>query len=327
MQCVLLGTGRQAGRLVSAIVTNNCQIRFLYSRSKSHAKRFVRDHNLLSTIISNDYRQCLQDPHVEAVIIATPDYLHYEQAKAALDAGKHVFLEKPLATNVQHAIELESLAQEQGLTLAVDYHLRWNPALIFLFDLIQNGKFGCIARASIKWGWLPGKFDDWRNKENPFWALSLLGTHCIDLVLWLFQSIYGPVDSFIGMKHNSIYRLQNEDHVQLQFQFSKKLTVEVECTLERMCPLTIEISSETGQYTFDKLMGEDQEISFQGEKHTFETKNPWSLAFNDFKIAVKNKIKTKVNLEDALSNVFYLTEVQKSPDFYYPKPRARPSFV
>lgn len=321
MKCALLGTGRQASRLVSAILANGCQLQVVYSRSTDQGMKFVQDNHLPSNIISSDWRQCIQDPAVEAVVVTTPDFLHYEHAKVALEAGKHVFLEKPLAPEVFQGEELISIAKDKGLILTVDYHLRWNPALILLRELIRKNQFGHLKGLNIKWGWKPLKLDDWRNHQNPFWVLSLLGTHCIDLVLWFFKSMSDPVEHFFGTKSNDIYKLQNEDHVQMTFRSANNITAEVVCTLEHTHPLTIDIYSETGHHTFDKLNDENQGIVFPGFHQSFESQNPWAEAFKDFKIAIENKRRTKFDVEDALENIVYLTKIKKAPTL---KSRATP---
>ena len=65
--------------------------------------------------ITADYRDILRDPTIDAVHICTPNAHHFSMAKDALQAGKHVICEKPLATSVQHAEELVSLASKQGV--------------------------------------------------------------------------------------------------------------------------------------------------------------------------------------------------------------------
>ena len=77
--------------------------------------------------ITNDYREILRDPAVDAVHILTPNALHYSMAKEALEAGKHVACEKPLATTVREARELVALAAQKGLRNCVCHNLRYYP--------------------------------------------------------------------------------------------------------------------------------------------------------------------------------------------------------
>jgi hypothetical protein len=88
--------------------------RSLPSRHKSRSPRGVWARALASPRFTADYREILRDPTVDAVHILTPNALHYSMAKEALEAGKHVACEKPLAVTVEEAEELVSSGREEG---------------------------------------------------------------------------------------------------------------------------------------------------------------------------------------------------------------------
>ena len=81
---------------------------------------------------------------VDLVIVATPSFSHYELAKRALEAGKHVLVMKPLTTRVDHAEELCELAQRQGVVLAVDHTFVFTGAVRRMRDLVASGELGDI---------------------------------------------------------------------------------------------------------------------------------------------------------------------------------------
>jgi len=158
LRCALLGTGRQANRLVDAIEAAGSKVMALYSRNIKDGERFAKDKNLSADlIISDDLDSILAHKDCDAAVISTPDFLHYEHARMALKSGKHVFLEKPLATNYDHGRELLALAEENKLLLAIDYHLRWSFALQYIQRLCEEGYFGSIQKVQLKWGWSPIK--------------------------------------------------------------------------------------------------------------------------------------------------------------------------
>ena len=76
----------------------------------------------------------LGDPSIEAVAIATPVGTHYELARAALEAGKHVFVEKPLAASAAEAAELVALARELGLVLMTGHTFLYSPPVNLIRD-------------------------------------------------------------------------------------------------------------------------------------------------------------------------------------------------
>lgn len=129
-----------------------------------------------------DFESVLSDPSVSAIALATPAVTHYEMAKAALQAGKDVFVEKPLATDVKHGEDLVRIANTKGRILMVGHILRYHPAILKLQQLIQEGTLGKIDylysnRLNI------GKI---RTEENILWSFA---PHDISVILALLNEM------------------------------------------------------------------------------------------------------------------------------------------
>lgn len=92
----------------------------------------------------SEFDAVLCDPSVEAVIVATPPQTHYPLVKRALEAGKHVLVEKPLATELAHAYELADIAEEAGLVLMPGHTFIYSPAVNAVRDLVQDGTIGDV---------------------------------------------------------------------------------------------------------------------------------------------------------------------------------------
>ncbi len=90
------------------------------------------------------FEQILQDETISAVAIVTPAITHYELAKRALEAGKHVFVEKPITLNLDHARSLCKIAQSMQRQLMVGHLLHYHPAFIKLKELVHTGSLGQI---------------------------------------------------------------------------------------------------------------------------------------------------------------------------------------
>ena len=90
------------------------------------------------------FADVLADPSVHAVVLATPAARHYEQVKQALNAGKHVFVEKPLALHHGEGAELVRLAAERNAILMVGHILEYHPAVALLKQIIQRGELGDV---------------------------------------------------------------------------------------------------------------------------------------------------------------------------------------
>src|SRR5258708_34586118 len=129
-----------------------------------------------------NYQEVLSDPSIHAVALATPAVSHFEMAKAALEAGKDVIVEKPLAIDVKHGEELVKLAEEKHRILMVGHILRYHPAILKLQKLIQDGTLGKINylysnRLNI------GKI---RTEENILWSFA---PHDISVMLSLLNEM------------------------------------------------------------------------------------------------------------------------------------------
>lgn len=94
--------------------------------------------------VTSSFQELLDTPDVKAIVVATPSDTHFDLAKQSLLAGKHVYVEKPLARDVRHAEELDELATKSNLVLMVGHLLLYHPAVNHLKDLIASGELGEI---------------------------------------------------------------------------------------------------------------------------------------------------------------------------------------
>ena len=136
--------------------------------------------------VTDDINGMLQDTGIQAVVIAAPAALHYEIAEKALNAGKHVFVEKPLSLNHTDGEKLVRLAAQKQKTLFVGHILHYHAAVIQLKEMIKNGKIGRLQyiysrRLSL------GKI---RREENILWSFA---PHDISIIL----SLTGEEPSYI----------------------------------------------------------------------------------------------------------------------------------
>jgi predicted dehydrogenase len=99
--------------------------------------------------LTTDYEEILADDSVDAVLIATKVYSHHPLAKAALEAGKHVFVEKPMAASSEQALELIEMANERELTLMPGHTFLYSPPVNKCRELIQSGELGEVYFISM----------------------------------------------------------------------------------------------------------------------------------------------------------------------------------
>jgi UDP-2-acetamido-3-amino-2,3-dideoxy-glucuronate N-acetyltransferase len=141
MKIAVIGCGHWGKNLVR----NFYELGSLYAICDSHLERidsFYRDENKIK--LFSDFNELIKDPELEGIVIATPSDTHFNFAKKALSAGKHVYVEKPLAQKLIEAQELHKLAQDKDLVLMVGHLLLYHPAVNKLKQIIENGELGDI---------------------------------------------------------------------------------------------------------------------------------------------------------------------------------------
>jgi predicted dehydrogenase len=135
-----------------------------------------------------DYRDLLRSPEVDVVHITTPNRFHCEMALGALKAGKHCVCEKPLAMNTAETARILKLAKSTGTVFAVNYNIRFYPAVLQLRKLVERGELGEIihVNGSYMQDWLFKETDyNWRllpQEGGKLRAVADIGTHWMDTV-------------------------------------------------------------------------------------------------------------------------------------------------
>ena len=153
------------------------------------------------------FQAMLDDRRVEVVHVTSPNHLHHEQAKAALEAGKHVVCEKPLAMTSQQSAELLRLAESSGRVHAVNFNIRFYPVLQHVRGLIEQNGLGTVRLVSGHYlqDWL--LLDtDWNWRLDPqlggdLRAVADIGSHWMDLTTFLtgkrITSVMADLTTFI----------------------------------------------------------------------------------------------------------------------------------
>jgi predicted dehydrogenase len=137
--------------------------------------------------ITTDYREVLRDPAIDAVHVCTPNAQHFSMAKDALNAGKHVLCEKPLATTVEEGEELVALAAQKGLRNCVCHNLRYYPMVQQMRSMREAGDLGdiLVVQGTYSQDWLLYDTDwNWRVETKaggPSRCMADIGSHWFDM--------------------------------------------------------------------------------------------------------------------------------------------------
>ena len=168
--------------------------------------------------VYTDYRALLCDPAVDAVDICTPNDLHSEIAVAALNAGKHVFCEKPDAVDVHKALAMKEAAERSGKLLMVMRNNRFTAASRYLKQYIADGRAGEIYCGRCGWQrrrGIPGKGGWFTTKARSGGGpLIDLGVHMIDLAVWLMgdpKPVAVSANTYSKFADNDVSDSENSD--------------------------------------------------------------------------------------------------------------------
>ncbi len=136
-----------------------------------------------------DYKDLLRRDEVEAVFVCSPDYCHEEHAVAALEAGKHVYLEKPIAITVEGADRILRAAYESKSKLFLGHNMRYFPSILKMKEIIDSGIIGEVkavwCRHFVAYGG-DAYFKDWHSERELSTGLLLQkGAHDMDVIHWL----------------------------------------------------------------------------------------------------------------------------------------------
>ena len=162
----------------------------------------------LYKVPARSFDEVLADPGIDGVSLASPATLHAVQARRALEAGKHVFVEKPLALDVADAEALLKLAEAGPGKLMVGHLLQYHPVFAELRRMVEAGELGRIRYAYSNRLSL-GKF---RNEENVLWSFA---PHDLSMVL----SLFGEEPSFVAAQGNASFLPGIADFTSVEMHF------------------------------------------------------------------------------------------------------------
>ncbi|MGB9597687.1 MAG: Gfo/Idh/MocA family protein [Candidatus Poribacteria bacterium] len=181
----LIGTGLW-GEMHAKTYSSSPDIEFkaICDLREDRAKEIAEKYNVKNYY--TDYKKLIDRDDIYAVSIATPDFAHTDIAIYALNAGKHVLIEKPLATSVEDCEKILS-AKSENTKLMVDFHNRWNPPFASAKTSIEEGELGKPMMMSIRLNdtiFVPTGMLSWASKSEVVW---FVGSHIVDLTRWLFS--------------------------------------------------------------------------------------------------------------------------------------------
>ena len=182
-------------------------VKYVWDHDAERAARRARE---VGAQVPADLNTIWSDPDISAVVILSETTRHHDLVLAATQAGKNVFVEKPLGITARESREMAAAIEKAGVLFTTGYFMRADARHIFLKDQVARGNFGVITRvrgSNCHNGSLGGWFDtEWRWMADPkisgVGAFGDLGTHKLDILMWLF----GDIDSVTAVIHPVTHR-------------------------------------------------------------------------------------------------------------------------
>lgn len=267
----------------------------------------------------------LQDPEVQAVIVATPPATHLEICQRCFAAGKHVLLEKPLEVNFQRAARLVGLAEAAGLRLGLVLQHRYREASVALEKILQEGQLGEVQAASVRIPWWrsqayynePGRGTMARDGGG---VLLTQAIHTLDL----FRSLVGiqSVKSAV-VRQTKLHQMETEDYVSALLVLGNGAPGDLMATTAMFSGFseTIEIIGTLGSA---RLSGANLEVHFlEGSPFSIRSEGgtgsganmmdfshePHRALLSEFMTSIQKNRDPKVNGRDALATQALVVEL------------------
>lgn len=223
----IIGCGRIAPRHADSLAEiDGAKLVHVCDVVESRARHFSEKYGITHC---QDYHDLLANPEVDIVSICTPSGMHAEMAIAALKAGKHVLVEKPMAMNVADADRMISTAKEMNRKLCIVLQNRYNPPMQDFYKAVRDGKIGRILLGSVTVRWYrPQEYynDGWHGtKAMDGGALMNQSIHHIDALQWL---VGVPVKSVFAYTATLAHQMEAEDAgvVTVRFEDGALATIE-----------------------------------------------------------------------------------------------------
>ena len=205
IRVAVIGTGFGSAVHIPALTyLPEFEVTAVCSRRPERAHLAAAQHGIELAV--SDYKELLRSPGIDAVVIATPPFLHHSMVIAALEAGKHVLCEKPMAKNLAESRDMVKIADRVGVAAMVNHEFRFVPPRARAKELIDEGYIGdphsaslTIYRSSlndpngIPFGWL-------MESEKAGGMLGAAGSHHVDALRWWFgevKSVAGAVGTMV----------------------------------------------------------------------------------------------------------------------------------
>ncbi len=302
MKWAILATGTIARKFAGTIRSmvsagEDQQLVACASRSQEKAQTFADEFGIPRAYGS--YEAMAADPDVEAVYIATPNTMHFENAKMCLNSGKHVLCEKPFTTTKADAEALFALAREKGLFIMEGFWIRFLPVHQKMMELIRDGEIGDVVFARADFGFAVSGARKIRKFDPSLGGGAMLdiGVYNLGFLRMVMQDA-DPV-SYSIVSHMSEYGTDDFSTVQLVYPDGRSANSTVSIGL--VMPHTAAVFGTKGAIYFDEFQSVDKMTVAPVDKEAYTFESPILHKGFEYQIReVERCVKAGMNSSDIL---------------------------
>ena len=203
----IIGCGWVAQEYIKAFGSDErSEVRALVSRNPANAQRY-RDRFDLRCTIETDASKMLRQDDVDIVVVCTPHNTHTEYVVAAAEAGRHVIIEKPVALTPEDVRRQQDAVAKNKVKTIVSFVLHWNPLLMTIDRLIEQGAFGRIFMVEVDYLhriWMTTEEKWYASRKQSGTAILTGGCHAVDALRWFARSDVEQVSAYQAKTENPV---------------------------------------------------------------------------------------------------------------------------
>lgn len=225
----ILGAAAIAPRAViePALVVGEVDVVAVASRTRSAAEDLARAHGVPSVV--DGYEALLADREIDAVYVPSPNGLHGRWTIAALEAGKHVLCEKPVAANGEEARRVREVARRTGRIVMEAFHYRYHPAILRVLEIAASGTLGAVRRVESSF-----RFNIAADRGNIRWRADLAGGAMMDVgcyPLHLLRTLVGEEPEIVSAS-SELYAPGIDGETNAELAFPSGVTGHLSCSMQ-----------------------------------------------------------------------------------------------
>lgn len=255
----VIGAGGIADRrtIPGILKSKNAELTAVMEVDAARAEELRVKYNAKRAYTSDE--ELLSDPEIDAVYIASPVFLHAQQAKLAADHGKHILLEKPIALDSSEAEEVLDYCDSKGVRIAAGFMMRFGSCINAMKQAYESGKIGRLVSVYAQFTcWYPDIPGSWRQKKTHGGGGSLtdMGVHMIDLIHY----VTGSKTKQVTAMHDTLafqYEVEDSSNVLLRLENGALCTVQTNFNIpDEVAKWRFELFGTRGRLIGNEVVGQ-----------------------------------------------------------------------